>query len=111
MMNNDLICDFLGDSLELWKIAGKVEPGRAPAVAVIRTDDGTIVWIERPSSPEVPFFWFVRWRPSGAAPGGPRETRPRPCASLVGLLNTIRSALNTDRGSAVRIAPEPRTDA
>jgi hypothetical protein len=36
-----------------------------------------------------------------------REERSRPCASLVGLLNALRGALDVERGNAVRIAAAP----
>ena len=32
----------------------------------------------------MPCRWLVRWRAAGEAPGAPRETRPRACASVVG---------------------------
>jgi len=96
---------FLADSLALWRVAGTVEAGEPPIVAVIRANDGPILWVERPSGQGMPFRWFVRWR--GAAPGGPREEHPRACASLVGMLNAVRGALGVDRGAAVRIAPAP----
>jgi len=99
--------DFLADSLALWRVAGTVEAGELPIVAVVRASEGTIVWVERPSGQGMPFRWLVRWRGAGDAPGGPREQRPRACASLVGLLNAIRGALGVDRGSAVRVAPAP----
>ena len=98
---------FLADSLGLWRVVATVEAGKSPIVAVIRIDDGTIVWVERASGQGTPFRWLMRWRGAGDAPGGPREERPRGCASLVSLLNAIRSALRVDRGSAVRIAPAP----
>ena len=98
---------FLADSLGLWRVAGTVEAGKSPIVAVICTHDGTIVWVERASGQGMPFRWLVRWRGADDAPGGPREERPRACASLVSLLNAIRGALRVDRGSAVRIAAAP----
>ena len=99
--------DFLADSLALWRVTGKVEAGDSPTVAVVRADAGTIVWIERPSGEGLPLRWLVRWRGAGEAPGAPREQHPRACASLVGMLNTVRGALGVDRGAAVRIAPAP----
>ena len=98
---------FLADSLALWRVAGAVEAGEAPVVAVIRAGTGAIVWIERPSGEDVPFRWAVRWRGAGDASGGPREVRPRACGSFVGLLKAVRGALGVDRGSAVRVAPAP----
>ena len=89
---------FLMDSLALWRVDGTVEAGEAPAVAVIRADDGTVIRIERLSQPAMPFRWIVR---------DARHARPRPCGSLVGVLNAVRVALAVDRGRAVRIAPAP----
>jgi hypothetical protein len=125
-VSDDPIRAFLADSLELWRVAGEVEGGETPVVAVIRVA-GTIVWIERVGpkehvarkehsvfreaedepSPPLPFRWAVRWRAAGDPPGGPRELRPRMCGSLNGLLNALRNALGVDRGSALRIAPAP----
>ena len=97
--------DFLADSLALWRVAGTVEAGEGPVVAVVCAGEGAIVWVERPSGPDLPCRWLVRWRGAGAAPGGPREERPRACASIGGLLNVMRGALGVDRGRPVRIAP------
>jgi hypothetical protein len=90
---DDQIREFLSDTLALWHTSGTVEPGEAPVVAVIRTTERAAISIER-STP--PFRWIVR------------TDRPRPCASLVGLLNALRAALGVERGSAVRVAPAPR---
>ena len=103
-MGDSGIKDFLADSLALWRVAATVEAGEAPVVAVVRTDDGTIVWIERPSAGGPPCLWLVRWRGAGEASGAPRELRPRACASVVGMLGALRGALGVERGSAVRIA-------
>ena len=92
--------EFFADSLALWSVAGSVEAGAAPVVAVIRAGGGT-VWVERPAG-DAPWRWFVRWRGADM-----REERSRPCASLVGLLNAVRGALGVERGNAVRIAPSP----
>jgi G3E family GTPase len=97
---------FLTDTLALWRIEGAVEAQEAPGVAVIRTARGAVVWIERPD-PGTPFRWLVRWRAAGVAPGAAREQRPRACASLVGLLAALRSALGVERGAALRVAAQP----
>lgn len=94
---------FLTESLELWRIAGTVEAGAPPAVAEIRAKDGIVIAIERMSADGMPFRWMVRRH----SPSDTREARPRPCGSLVGVLNAIRSALGVNRGTAVRIAPSP----
>ncbi len=97
--------EFLADSLALWNVAGRVEAGAAPVVAVIRADAGGTVWVERPAD-DAPWRWFVRWQGAGM-----RDERSRPCASLVGLLNAVRGALGVERGNAVRIAPAPESAA
>ena len=97
--------EFLGDSLALWGVEGSVEPGTSPVLAVIRVNPGTTVWIERPAGEDVPWRWFVRWRDPDM-----NAERSRPCASLVGLLSTMRVALGIVRGDAVRIVP-PRVSA
>lgn len=105
-MTNDTLVSFLADTLAMWGVAGRVEAGDAPVVALIRAQNGTVVWIERGRA-ELPFRWFARWRAAGEAAGSAREAHPRACASLVGLLNALRSALGVDRGSPVRIAATP----
>jgi len=100
----DRLRDFLRDSLALWGVAGRIEAGEGAIVAIVCADDGAIVWVERPSDGDVPCRWLVRWRSAGESPDGPREQRPRPCASVVGLLAAMRGALGVDRGSALRIA-------
>jgi hypothetical protein len=87
---------FLADSLALWRVAGTVAAGEPPTVAVIRTEAGAIVSVERLVGADIPFRWIVRT-------GG--SERARPCASLVGLLNGLRNALGVERGNALRIAP------
>ena len=104
-MDDSSLRGFLIDSLALWRIAGTVEAGEGPVIAVVRSNDGAVAWVERPSAPDMPCRWLVRWRGAGEAPGGPRELRPRPCASVVGMLGAVRGALGVDRGSALRIAP------
>ena len=96
-MSDDKIRAFLADSLVLWRVSGTVETGEAPVVAVIRATDGMVVSIERPAE-GMPFRWLVR------------SHRARPCASIVGLLNAVRSALGVERGSAVRIAASAPTE-
>ena len=96
---------LLADSLALWRVAGVVESGEAPALAVIRSAAGTLVWIERPATSDVPFRWLVRWRGAGEAAGSGREQRPKACGSLGGALSVVRGALGVERGIAIRIAP------
>ena len=97
--DNDVrVRDFLADSLALWRVAGTVDAGELPTVAVIRAGSGAIICVERPLEEGMPFRWLVRARGAGSA---------RPCASLVGLLNAVRNALDVDRGGALRIAPAP----
>ena len=93
--------EFLADSLALWQVAGAVEAGTAPVVAVVHADAGATIWIERPAEDDAPWRWFVRWRTLDM-----REERSRPCASLVGLLNAVRGALGVERGSALRVMAE-----
>ena len=92
-MNDTRIHEFLADTLALWRVSATVEPGEAPAVAMIRIAEGAPISIERCTPP---FRWVVR------------TDRPRPCASLVGLLNALRAALEVERGSPVRVAPAPQ---
>jgi G3E family GTPase len=101
---------FLTDTLALWRIEGTVDAQQAPGVAVIRTTSGPVVWIERPD-PGTPFRWLVRRRAARVAPGAAREQRPRACASLVGLLAALRSALGVECGAALRVAAQPAATA
>jgi G3E family GTPase len=98
-----LFRDFLRDTLDLWRVRATVEPGEAPIVATISTEDGARLWIERQAQ-GAPFRWRLRCREAGASEGSPREQRPRPCASISGVLNAMRLALGIDRGTPVRVA-------
>ena len=91
-MNDDRIREFLKDSLALWRVDGTVEAGETPVVAVIRAHDGPTVRVERKSPP---FRWLVH------------AERPRPCASIAGVLNALRGALGVERGTAIRVTPAP----
>ena len=97
--HGERVCGFLADSLALWMVDGTVKAGVLPVVAVIEARGGTTVWVESPTGSDVPWRWFVRWRSPDMS-----DERTRPCASLVGLLNTLRGALGVERGSAVRVA-------
>lgn len=118
-MANATLKTFLAETLELWHVAGTVNCGVAPIVAIVQTENGAIVWIEDAARPEhdpvaskderPEFRWAVRWRSAGESPGAPREVRPRMCGSLVGVLSALRAALDVDRGTPVRIAPAPRS--
>lgn len=105
-MDNVRIRILLAESLTVWGVSGRVEPGGAASVAVVRAEDGTIVWIER-APDDVPFRWAVRWRTAVDAAGGSRERRPRLCGSLTGVLKSVREALGVNRGSALVRAAAP----
>ena len=105
-VDQERLCAFLEDSLALWGVDGTVQAGEPPVVAVIRAANGSVIWVE-PAPPGMPFRWVARWRTAGNMPDSAREQRPRPCGSLVGLLNAIRKALGVERGAALRIAPAP----
>ena len=106
-MNDDSVRALLSDSLQLWGVEGMVQPGETPVLAVIRAATGTIVWIERVSAGDMPFRWAVRSRAAGDAPGDAREIHPKACSALAGMLKAVRNALGVDRGSPIRIAPQP----
>ena len=91
-MNDALIRDFFTDSLKLWRVDATVEGGEAPVIAVIRARDGTTVRVERKSPP---FRWIVH------------ADRSRPCASIAGVLNALRSALGVERGEPIRVVAGP----
>jgi G3E family GTPase len=108
MTSDERLRAFIADTLALWGIDGAVESTAPPAAAMVRTREGTIIWIERPAS--APFPWQVRSRGAGETPGGARERRARACTSLIGVLNALRSALGVERGSAARVVPAPLPD-
>jgi hypothetical protein len=110
MMNDEHIREFLADSLALWRVSAMVEAGEAPIVAVIRTSDGATIRVERyavhsstssgrTDNLRAPFRWVVH------------AERPRPCASIAGVLNALRGALGVERGEPIRVVaavrPEP----
>jgi G3E family GTPase len=97
---------FLEETLGLWGVAGVIEPGEAPSVAVVHARNGTTAWLER-AEHGGPFRWLVRWRGVGESPRSSRELRPRGCASLVGVLSALRTALGVERGAALRVASAP----
>ena len=84
--------EFLRDTLALWKVQGTVEAGEGEAVAVVRAGDA-VISIER--TEDGPFRWRVRRM---------GQERPRGCASLLGVLSAMRTALHVDRGTPLRIA-------
>jgi len=88
---NANVVSFLADSLALWQVEGTVTAGALPVVAVIRAGDCT-VWVEQNADYAVP------WRDAGM-----HEERSRPAASLTGMLNAARRALNVERGNALRV--------
>jgi hypothetical protein len=103
---DDQVRAFLAETLDLWHVRAVVESGAPRSTAVIRAENGTVVWIERPGEPGVPFRWHVRWRRAGDLRGG-REHHPKACASIVGVLAALRTAFGLERGQALRIAAAP----
>jgi len=89
---------LLVDSLALWQVDAVVAAPDSPATAVIVASDGTQVWIERPGD-DGEFRWIVR----SSSPGETGARRPRPCTSLVGMLNATRRSLGVDVGEPLRI--------
>ena len=113
-MNDERFRVFLEDTLALWRVEGTVEPGALEAdtqrtVAVVQAADGTTVCIER-GAQAMPFRWLVRTRRMGETDQGSPGPRPRTCASVVGLLNALRLALDVERAEPLRVAP-PAPDA
>jgi len=84
---------FLDDTLALWGVTGTAQSAESPLVASIPAADGSTISIG--PATEGPFRWLVH------VPG----RRPRPCASLVGVLSALRGALGVERGNAVRVVP------
>ena len=94
---NANVVSFLANSIALWQVEGTVTAGALPVVAVICAGDCT-VWVEQSTDDAVPWRWFVRWRDAGM-----HEERSRPAASLIGMLNAVRRALNVERGNVLRV--------
>jgi 5-enolpyruvylshikimate-3-phosphate synthase len=91
---------LLADSLDVWRVHGIVADAEAPAIALIRGEDGTLVRVEIAAAADAPIRWWVRWRTHDAM-----AMRSRPCTSIVMLLRTVRAALGADAGRKLRIAP------
>ena len=100
--NAERVRTLLADSLLLWQVEGEVTAGEPPAVARIATADGTVARVEPAAADDLPIRWWVRWQGPTAGPGGERS---RPCTSIVGLLRTVRTALDVEVGQRLRIAP------
>lgn len=96
------IAALLQESLALWGVDGDTTAMQAEAVRV-RGPGGLVASVE-PAPEDSPFRWFVRWHDAAA---GAAEPRTRPCGSLVGVLAALRRALGVERGTSVRVAPEP----
>ena len=96
---------LLADSLMVWRVRGDVVLGEPPAAAVIRAQDGTVVWVEPAPESERPVRWWVRWHAPGATGQASPLARSRPCNSAVGLLRAVREALGAEGGRRLRIAP------
>ena len=90
-MNEERLRAFLADSLALWGVVGTVERGEPPVIAELQVDVRRI-WVER-APRAVPFRWLVR------------ETRVRPCSSLVGVLAELRTLLGVEPSTAVQTRP------
>ena len=99
------VVQFLVDTLELWRVEATVEAAGAPCVAVVQVDKRAIAWIERAAVTDMTFRWIVRFAVDSLS--DPTKARARPCTSLVGLLNALRSGLKVERGSALRLAAAP----
>src|SRR5205085_7197684 len=88
-MTGDIVA-FIADSLALWQVEGEVKAGNAAVVAIVRAR-GRVIAIERNDDDDAPWRWFVRWRDADAG-----DERSRPCASMTGLLNALRRALEVE---------------
>jgi hypothetical protein len=79
--------NLLQDALRLWDVAATVEPGAAGLE--VRTASGTFTVARGPA----PARWFLQ------APA----RRPRPAASVTGLLSALRHALGVTPGGRALI--------
>ena len=82
------LAPFIADSLALWQVQGTVD---ANDQTIVVHAGNAAISIQRAS--DGPFRWVVT-----------AEGRRRPCASVLGVLNALRRALNVDRGAPLRIA-------
>jgi hypothetical protein len=96
-----LLRTLMKDSLTVWKVRGDVTSGNPPADVVINAEGGIVVSVEPAPVEDSPIRWWVRWDTPGNA------SRSRPCTSVVGLLRTVRDAVDAERGYRLRIAPGP----
>ncbi len=82
------LASFINESLALWQVQGTVET-RDDLIVVHA--GGSSITVERTDEP--PFRWFVT-----------AGERKRPCPSILGVLNALRTALGVDRGTPLRVA-------
>jgi len=94
---------FLQDTIGLWQLDGTVRADLVSGAVVVQGPQDAIATVERAPSDD-PFRWYVRWRADGSSA---TAARVRPCGSLVGVLAALRRAFDVERGSAIRIAPQP----
>lgn len=92
-MNEERLRAFLAESLALWGAEGTVERGDPPVIAVLLVNGRRICVDRAPNA--VPFRWLVR------------ETRVRPCSSLLGVLTELRTLLGVKSRPAVQSTPRP----
>ena len=81
--------DLLADSLALWGVAGRVSVADG-GVAVVTADMSLVV--ARADAGEDPIRWWVT-----------RDGRRRPCPSVLGLLRTVRNALDVPGAAPARV--------
>jgi G3E family GTPase len=97
------LASFLQDTLALWQLDGIVRADPVSGAVVVQAPQEAIATVER-APREDPFRWYVRWRADASSDSA---ARVRPCGSLVGVLAALRRAFGVERGSAIRIAPQP----
>lgn len=87
-MNPPVLRALLADSLTLWGVSGRVEIADA-GVRIIADDQ--VLHVMEAAPEEAPMRWWVL-----------REGQRRPAASVLGLLRSLRYALNATAAEPAR---------
>ncbi len=87
-MNPPALRALIADSLILWGVAGRVD---IADVGIIITADGLVLHVAPALPEEAPMRWWLI-----------SDTRRRPAASMLGLLRSLRYALNATSAEPAR---------
>lgn len=92
-MNSPVLRALLADSLTLWGVAGRVEIAD-DRIKIIAAEK--VLHVAQGAPGEAPMRWWLI-----------SETRRRPAASMLGLLRSLRYALNATEAESARARVAP----